>query len=292
MLDFIINPLAGGKNGKRMKKNIALIENRLNEKQVKYNFHFTERARHATELTEKIIKNGATDVIVVGGDGSLHEVLNGFSDFDKVSMGIIPCGTGNDFANALKLPSDTIKALDVVLESEPKYTDFMQMPTVRGLNVIGMGIDVEVLKRYESLKKKNKFGYTKCLIKTLMDFEYTDFDTEIDGKKGESYRSFIAAVANGHRLGGGLEICPVADPSDKKLDFVAVREMPKLKIINAFIKLKQKKILSLKEAVHKLVEKIKITVPFPYTVNVDGELYENIPFEISVVSDTLRVYRP
>lgn len=292
MLDFIINPLAGGKNGKRMKKNIALIENRLNEKQVKYNFHFTERVRHATELTEKIIKNGATDVIVVGGDGSLHEVLNGFSDFDKVSMGIIPCGTGNDFASALKLPSDPIKALDVILDGEPKYTDFMQMPTVRGLNVIGMGIDVEVLKRYESLKKKNKFGYTKCLIKTLMDFEYTDFDTEINDEKGENYRSFIAAVANGSRFGGGLEICPIADPADKKLDFVAVREMPKFKIINAFIKLTQKKILNLKETVHKLVEKIKITAPFPYTVNVDGELYENIPFEVSVISNTLRVYRP
>lgn len=293
MLDFIINPLAGGKNGKRMKKTLALIENRLKERQVEYAFHFTERARHATELTSALINNGATDIIICGGDGSLHEVINGFSDFDRVNMGIIPCGTGNDFASALKLPLDPLKALDLILDGKPQYVDFMQMPTVRGLNVIGMGIDVEVLKKYEALKKKTKFGYTKCLISTLMNFEYTDFDADLDdGKDNGHYRSFLAAVANGHRFGGGLEICPVANPSDNKLDFVAVWEMPRLKIVNAFLKLKQKKLLTLKEAVHKTCEKITVTAPFPYTVNVDGELYENIPFEVTIVSNKLKVYRP
>ena len=292
MLDFIINPLAGGKKGKRMKKTLVLLENRLKERLIEYKFHFTERARHSTEIVASLIKNGATDIIVCGGDGSLHEVINGFSDFDRVNMGIIPCGTGNDFASALNLPLDPVKALDVILDGKTKYVDFMQMPTVRGLNVIGMGIDVEVLKKYESLKKKTKFGYTKCLINTLMNFEYTDFDAELDGANTTRYRSFLAAVANGHRFGGGLEICPVSNPCDNKLDFVAVWEMPRLKIVKAFLKLKQKKLLTLKETVHKECEKIVVTAPFPYTVNVDGELYENIPFEVTIVSNTLKVYHP
>jgi diacylglycerol kinase (ATP) len=125
-----------------------------------------------------------------------------------------------------------------------------------------------------------------------MNFEYSDFDADLDQNGKEHYRSFLAAVANEHRFGGGLEICPIADPTDKQLDFIAVREMPKLKIVGAFLKLKQGKLLSVKQTVHKKGKYIKITADIPYTVNVDGELYENIPFEVTLVSDTLKVYRP
>ena len=290
MLDLIINPIAGGKRGKKMLKNVALIENRLRERGAEFTLHFSSNKGDVTKLTKSLIESGATDIIAVGGDGTLHEVINGFSDFDKVSLGIIPCGTGNDFANALHLPLDVVKAVDVILDNTPKFTDFMQMPTVRGLNVIGMGIDVDVLKRYEKLKKKSKFGYTSSLIKTLCVFKCIKFDALFNGQD-KSYYSFIACVANGNVFGGGIPICPTASPFDGKLDFIAVDAMNKLKIINAFIKLKKSKILTLKQTHHHNTEEVEIKVNCPYTVNVDGELYENIPFKVNVVSNTLRVYR-
>lgn len=291
MLDFIVNPTAGGKNGKKIKKSIAKIEEYLTSLGVLYTIHYTLKKHDATTLTSSLIDNGATDIIVVGGDGSLHEVINGFHSFEKVNLGLIPCGTGNDFASALKLPLDPIKAVDVILNNKAQYTDFMQMPTVRGINIIGMGIDVDVLKRYASLKKKTKFSYTSCLIKTLLDFEYSDFTVDMNDKE-ENHRSFVAVVANGHAYGGGLSVCPIANPTDKKLDFVAVSELSKIKIIGAFLKLKQGKILSLKQAHHENMTEIKIHTQKPVTVNVDGELYENIPFEVKIVSDTLKMYRP
>ena len=290
MFDFIINPIAGGKRGKKMMKSVALIKDRLEEKKVEYKFHISTKRGEVTSLTKKLIDEGATNIVVVGGDGSLHEAINGFHNFENVNMGIIPCGTGNDFANALNLPKNPVKALDLILEGQAKYTDFMQMPTVRGLNVIGMGIDVDVLIRYERLKKKSKFGYTMSLIKTLCKFDYVEFDAELNGQS-KNYRSFIACIANGHVFGGGIPICPPADPTDGKLDFVAVHAMKKLKIIGAFIKLKRGKLLKLKEAVHQTTDQVKISCPVPYTVNVDGELYENIPFKVEVVHDTLRIYR-
>lgn len=291
MLDFIVNPSAGGRDGKKIKRALPKLEKRLVEKKVNYVIHMTKTPHHATELTDGLIKNGATNIIVVGGDGTLHEVINGFSSFDKVAMGIIPCGTGNDFASALKLPSDPVEALDLIIDGEPKYTDFMQMPGVRGLNIIGFGIDVEVLKRYAALKRKTKFGYTKCLIKSLIKFEYSDFNAEFNGKT-DKYRSFIACVANGQFYGGGIPICPVADPADKKLDFVAIREMTRLKIVSAFLKLKKGRIMEIGEVIHDITDEIKITPDKPVTVNVDGELYDGIPFDVKIVSDTLRVYRP
>ena len=291
MLNLLVNPIAGGKKGKRMIKNLALIENRLKSNNAEYAVYKTEKRGDATEITQKLINDGADNIIVVGGDGTLHEVINGFSDFDRVVLGVIPCGTGNDFAAALGIPEDPVKATDIILNGKTRFTDYMQMPTVRGLNIIGMGIDVDVLKLYAASKKKTKLTYTKCLIKALAKFKPVGFSAELDGGENVRYESFMACVANGHRYGGGLQICPVANPFDRKLDFVAVKGMGKLKIAAAVVKLKAGKVLTLKETTHKNMQTVKILPETEhYTVNVDGELYEDIPFEVTIVSDKLRVF--
>ena len=80
-LDIILNPIAGGKKGKKIKKALTQIEQRLAERKIEYKLHFTQYKGHATILTKQIIENGATDVIAMGGDGTLHEVINGFTNF-------------------------------------------------------------------------------------------------------------------------------------------------------------------------------------------------------------------
>ena len=152
------------------KKVVSILEQILLEKKVDFCFHLTTHKGHAKELTKSLIKNGATDIIVVGGDGTLHEVINGFTNFDKVNLGLIPCGTGNDFASAVNIPLDVEKAINIILQEQPKFVDFMQLGDIRGINIIGTGLDVDVLKRYNKLKKKTKFNYTGCLIKTLFNF--------------------------------------------------------------------------------------------------------------------------
>lgn len=289
MYDVIINPTAGGKKTKKTAIALEVVKAHLTAKGLPFSVYFTTKQGEAKTITEEVIKNGATDIIVIGGDGTLHEVINGFSNFDKVNLGIIPSGTGNDFASALNLPENPEKAIEIITETQPKYADFMQMPTVRGLNVIGMGIDVDVLRRYSKLKKKTKLGYTMSLIKTLFNFDFVDFDVEINGKR-QKERSFIACIANGNRYGGGIPICPIANPTDAKLDFLTVSEIKGLKIIPAFLKLKAGKILKLKQSKHQNMQEVKIIPNGDYTVNVDGELYDNIPFEVKIVSNTLKVY--
>ncbi|MBQ9513622.1 MAG: diacylglycerol kinase family lipid kinase [Clostridia bacterium] len=291
MLDFIINPIAGDKTGKKMKNKLVVIENYLKSKNADYRFHFTERFKHATEITKTLIENGAEKIIVAGGDGTLHDVINGFSDFDKTVLGLLPCGTGNDFAAAIGMPNDVEKALDVILTAEPKFTDFMQMPSVRGINIIGAGIDVDVLKRYNALKKKTKIGYAKCLFKTLHDFKYTDFYVNVNGEE-KKYTSFIVCIANGFRYGGGIAICPPAVAFDNQLDFLTVKKMNKLKLIASFNKLKAGKVLSFPETEHTVMQSVSIKTDYPITVNVDGELYDGIPFNVEIVKNTLRMLRP
>ncbi len=289
-LDIILNPTAGGKKGKKIKKALVKIEHRLAERKIDYKLHFTEYKGHGTALTKQIIEGGATDVVVMGGDGTLHEVINGFSNFDNVNLGLIPCGTGNDFASALRLPKDPVKALDLILDGTPKYTDYFQLPTVRGINIVCMGIDVDVLIRYNKLKRKNKLGYTWSLIRTLMNFHYTDFTAKIDGEE-KALTSFIACIANGHVYGGGIPICPPADPTDKSLNFIAVTKIKKLAIPLAFIRLLMGKIMKFKQTIYSPCKKVEITTQSPYTINVDGELYPDAPFTVEIVSDKLKMYR-
>lgn len=290
MLDFIVNPLAGGKNGKVMNKNLSLVSNYLSEKQIPFTIHKTEYKGHGKVLTEDLIESGATDIIAMGGDGTLHEVINGFSNFEKVSLGILPCGTGNDFAFALGLPTNVLDALKIILNKNAVYTDFLQLPTLRCLNVAGMGMDVDVLNRYEKLKKKTKFGYTKCLLKTLFKFDHISFTVAINGKT-EELKSYIACIANGVCFGGGIKVCPVASVSDGLLDFITVEKMGKLRLITALLKLKAGKILTIREACHQTASEVEIKTSGDYFVNLDGELYKNIPFSVKVVSNTLKIYR-
>ncbi len=291
MFDFIVNPLAGGRNGKNIAKSVKKIQKYLTDNGVEYAMHLTNKRGHATTLTHSLIEQGATDIIVVGGDGTLHEVINGFHNFENVNLGIIPCGTGNDFATALKIPLDPVKATHYVLTHKPQYTDYMQLPTVRGLNAVGTGIDVEVLKTFSKQKRKTKFGYTWALIKTLFKFECPDLIYSVNNGTRTSMRSFIACVANGHVFGGGIPICPKASPYDKSLDFIAVKEMSKIRIIGAFLKLKKGKILELRQTDYRRAQCIKVTSTKPLSVNVDGEIYEDIPFEVEIVSNTLKVYQ-
>ncbi len=291
MIDFIINPSAGKAHGKRTNKIIKILEKRLMEKKVPYVFHFPSSPEEAKNCTARVIRQGATTIVAVGGDGTLHQVINGFSNFDKVALGVIPCGTGNDFATALKIPNDPLLALDLILEGDALFVDYMQMPSVRGLNVIGMGIDVDVLNKYSNLKKKTKWGYTKCLIKTLMRFDYSEFDAQINGQR-KHYRSFIACIANGYQYGGGIPIAPEAVPTDNLLNFIAVGEIKKRKILGKFLRLKKGKILSFPETTHLQTKSVKIFTEGEYIVNVDGELYKNIAFDVKIVSNKLRMFRP
>lgn len=290
MLDFIINPNAGSFKGRRLKKTLKRIETYLHKNNIPYTIHRTNYKNHAKTLTSNLISNGATDIIGIGGDGTLHEIINGFHSFDKANLGLIPCGTGNDFATTANLPKNPVKAIELIVNNKPVYTDYMQMPGVRGMNIIGAGLDVEVLKRYESLKRKNRFSYYMCLIKTLIKFDHIAFKTNTIGTDDE-YKSFIAGIANGKQFGGGMKLCSEAKIDDGKLNFVAVESVPKSKLPKLLIKFLKGKILEHPGTTMHEVDHIKIETEVAPIVNIDGELYEDIPFEVTVVHNKLKMYR-
>ena len=138
MYDIIVNPIGGkGKSLKALKQ----VEKILSDHKQEYKIHNTERSG---ELTKK----PGVKLIVIGGDGSFNEVLNGISDFGNVTLGIVACGTGNDFIRASGHPRKVKDAMDVILKGETGYIDYIDVGSRRCLNVAGAGMDVDVLIRY------------------------------------------------------------------------------------------------------------------------------------------------
>ena len=155
MVTLIVNPSAGrGKRKKQYERALA----RMHERGMEPRILVTHARGEAKELARQACEAGG-DVIVVGGDGTLHEALNGFGNFENCALGLIPMGTGNDFAAAAKIPEDPVQAVDLIADGTPQYTEYMQMPQgVRGINVIGTGIDVEILRRC----RRGEIGRASC----------------------------------------------------------------------------------------------------------------------------------
>ncbi len=254
----------------------------------------THYAGHAKELAEKITSDGENNtVIAMGGDGTLHEILNGFKDFEKNSLALIPSGTGNDFAACAGIPRDAETAARLIAESAPRKIDFIQLDSgLRSINAVGMGIDVDVLKRTYSKKKTGKFKYLFSFIACLMKFKSYDFEVEYDGKR-ETRHGLLAAVGNGRQIGGGIKVFPEAKIDDGKLELVVVDFISRFKTIGAFIKLMRGKINKVKQVTAVKVDAVKFTpTNKDYVIQAEGELYENMPFSAHIEKDKLNFYLP
>ena len=288
MYNVIVNPLSGG--GKR-KKLIARVEELFRRSGRDFRIFETEKRGQASFLAHELTKEGACDLIVVGGDGTLHEALNGFADFENCNLGLIPAGTGNDFAAAAKIPADPERAVGLILNTRPKPTDFMQMEGVRGINVIGTGIDVEILKRCRASRwLRGKLQYVISLVISLFKYKNYKMRTVCNGKE-KNYSALIACIGNGRQIGGGIRMCPEAALDDGLLDFVVCDDVKKTHIPAAFIKLMKGKILQESFTDFAQCERVEVFPEKKLTVQVDGELYDDLPFKVEVVKGKLKMYR-
>lgn len=272
---------------------LDIVKSVFDRARLEYKILFTERAQQATEYARKITSgNEENTVIAMGGDGTLHEIINGFENFEKNSLGLIPAGTGNDFAEAAGIPLDVKEAAEIIAFRDPSYVDFIQLSSgLRSLNAVGCGIDVDVLKRVYSGKGTSGSKYFKALIATLFKFKSFNFTLEYDGGGPEEHSGLIAALGNGRQIGGGIKLFPEAIINDGFLDMIIVDHIPRRKLIFALMRLMRGKVNSVKEAKVLRVKKAKILPSNEnFTIQAEGELYENVPIEAEIISDTLKFY--
>ena len=240
MYHIILNPVAGKK---KAQKNLAIAESFFKERGIAYEAHQTCAVHDAEDIARRLTLAGETELIVIGGDGTLHEVLNGIVDPTKVKLGLIPSGTGNDFAENAGIPENAEKALEIIVGGEAKETDYLEVGGKRCMNVGGIGMDVDVLERCNRGKLKGKIKYLMSLLQSLFAFKGLPILIESEGRE-EKHDALIAAACNGTQFGGGIEICPTAVADDQLIDVVIVDCIGgKWKIVKAFIELMKGRVL-------------------------------------------------
>ena len=286
MYNVISNPTAGKKGNKRC---LDLAIGVFKEAGAEFKIHETTRRGEAREIARKLTEAGEKQIVVVGGDGTLHEVLNGIANPTECKIGLIPAGTGNDFADAAKIPMGAEEAARLILKGETKATDYLELGGVRCMNIGGMGIDVDILERCQKGRMKGKLKYLISLLRSVLSYKGWDVRYEKDGETVEK-KVLVAAVCNGVQFGGGLKICPEANIGDGLLNVVIVEHIKGLfNLAKAFTKLMKGKITEYPLTTQFLCENIRISAP-PCTVQLDGELYQNLTFEAKVCKG-LEFYR-
>ena len=288
MYHLIANPKAGNKKVEKLLKATLKM---FDDAGAEYVLHETQYKAHGREIAEELTKEDGVNIIAVGGDGTVHDVLNGIRDVEKCNFGIIPLGTGNDFAASADVSYKLEKAVKVILNGKTKPTDFLTVGDKRCMNVAGVGIDVDVLVRCAKGRGTGRLKYLRSLIVSFFKFHGYEITVECDGEKIEK-KILMVVACNGKQFGGGIRICPVAQIDDGKLNLMVVDCFrSKWKILSAFICLLRGRIMRYKHKRHFHTEYAKITTKQPCVVQLDGELYENVDFEVRVCHG-LNMYRP
>ncbi|WP_158598201.1 diacylglycerol/lipid kinase family protein [Falsibacillus albus] len=294
-MHFIVNPKAKNGLSKKIWNEVKTKLTGLN-----YQVHFTEFPKHATQIAEQIgcTATKETILIVVGGDGTMNEVINGAIPFPLIRIAYIPAGSGNDFARGFHLPAtpqESTERILTVLGQSGTYYDagyFQNKDTPHGyfVNSIGAGFDAQIslsanrsiIKKWLNKASMGNMVYAFYLIKELFTYKPGLCEISIDGEKYQFTKTWFITISNHPYYGGGMKISPTADPGDGKLNITVVDRLSKLKLLAVFISVFWGGHTRFKEVKTFQGEKIDIDFKGLIPVHADGEYIGSTPVHIEV----------
>lgn len=228
---FVINPAAGKGRGI---KEIPRIQERF--KEFDYEIILSKEANGITKMVQEELKKNYTDIIAVGGDGTLGEVINGVMGKD-VTVGVLPLGSGNDFIKTLGLSEGFEERLLAIKKGATKE---LYVPSVNNhyfVNVLGWGVDTEIIKeKNKNIIREGRLNYLFSTFKMLFIYKPKEVTFSID-EKVYTKEVYLVAVGNGQYVGNGMKICPGGNPEEKELEICVVEKMPLRTLLRHFPKI-------------------------------------------------------
>ncbi len=271
---FIVNATAGrGRTGKKINKLITSI----NKHKLDFEVELTKAPKHATQLAQEAIKKGFHNIISVGGDGTLNEIVNGVmlsGKSDEVNIGILPEGGGNDFAVNFNLPSNIDKAVDILQKFNTRKIDVGKIEDRYFINALGIGFDARVAMISNKLKHLNGLSrYLAAVLKALISLKMVEAEIKIDTcTLNDPF--LLLSIGNGMSTGGGFLLTPEARVDDGLLDICFINKINRRRILSLLPSTIKGKHLKEPEIVLHQSRKIEITTNKPLPVYYDGELPE------------------
>jgi len=284
---FIVNPVAGKGLAYR---SIPHIRDYCSSNSFECTIAMTEFSGHGTILAKELQDSSYDAIVAVGGDGTVREVASALIG-SSTPLGILPLGTGNDFARSFNLPEDLFSALSVIAKKSPVPIDVGCSDRFFFLNVASVGLDAEIVRFITKVKKwlpKKAAYYISALIK-FITYRTKTVVIEIDGKVFTSKLLFMA-IANGYYYGGGMKVNPNGSISDGFFDVILVRPVPRYKIPFLMAKFAAGMHLTLPYVTQYRCKDIKIQSHESLIVNGDGDIVATTPVDFSVRSNLIHVF--
>ncbi|WP_062233710.1 diacylglycerol/lipid kinase family protein [Fictibacillus sp. FJAT-27399] len=299
-------------NNKKAQKTWKAVKKILSAEDVPYRSYYTESEGHALEIAKKISyinRDQIEAIITVGGDGTIHEVINGLKDMPEVPVGFLPGGSGNDIIRGLGFNKK--KSLAYILkrsllnkQNPNKVIDagVLSFPGNKRRNELfvstaGIGFDGEVTKlTNRSWYKKwfqrfgaGNFAYTVSMFRLLFSYTPVDAAVTVDGCEHQFSSVWLIAAGNMPYYGGGMKICPSARPDDGLLELCIVHGLHPLKLLFLFVTVFSGNHKELDGVTILEGRRISIASKEPLTVQADGELLGTTPVECSVIPSALSI---
>jgi len=297
----IVNPNAGRRKGEKDWLEIAAL---LNEAGIRFTNVFTEHPNHAVKLARKYIEAGYRKIIVVGGDGTLNEVLNGVYTQKKyppqeITLAMISVGTGNDWGRSFNIPMGYREAIQLIARCATKLQDvgrvqYLQndLPKQRHfINMAGLGFDAMVAKRTNKVKQEGKggpFSYLISLLASLIYYQSIKCSIVVDGQKSNA-DVFSMSVAICRFNGGGMMQAPDAIPDDGLFDVTIITRVSRLLVIRSVKKLYDGTFLRMKQVKTFRGAKVEIESDPALYLETDGESLGHTPMQFEVIPLGIRV---
>lgn len=298
----IVNPVAGSGRGLI---DFPQISRLLRNDDIRHDAVFTEHKHHATELTVTAANQGYRKIIVIGGDGTLNEVVNGLFIQKAVEpremlLAVIAVGTGNDWVRTFGIPQHYSEAIRAIREERSflqdvgtvTYTESHYTQTRYMANVAGLGFDAHVISTFNHLKMKGYKGgwmYLYSILKSYFRYKSSGARIWVDDEVVFNDLMFSLAIGICKYNGGGVQQLPNALADDGLLDLTIIRPVHWWHIVFRLKKLFNGDIYQIGHVIHAQGRKVKIEAAPLIQLEADGELMGGTPVEVNIRQRAIRV---
>lgn len=271
------------------------------KKENKVDFELTEREgeKNAKNLAKKAIKDGFERIVIVGGDGLVGETINGImEEKEKISegfaLGVIPTGSGNNFAKALGIPKDIKKAISIIKSDKKFPVDIGKVNQKYFANCFSLGFDAKINDLANKIKEKysflpRQFSYLLAALKEII-IKIEDYEIQIEGEINLKEKLVLAAITNSQSYGGIFKINPKAQISDGKFNLCLIEPVGKMKALKTlFLATKGEHIKVPEVKTFEFFSSLKISSFEKVVWEIDGEvLAPESNFEVRIFPKALK----
>ncbi|MBM3435065.1 MAG: diacylglycerol kinase family lipid kinase [Bacteroidetes bacterium] len=299
----IVNPNAGNR---KSAKDWNKITHLLNDFHIEFDFSFTAHKEHAIALTKLFTRDGYRKFIIVGGDGTLNEVMNAIFLQNEIPspdflLAVIPIGTGNDWCRTFSVPFSYEGAIKIIKDERTflqdvgvvSYYQSSELKKRYFMNVAGMGYDAIVASKTNKDKEKGKGGpwlYLKNLFTSLVSYRFTS--TEILAGAASTpkiNKTFSMSVGICRFNGGGMKQLPFAIPDDGLLDLTLIKRLGKMSVLKEVKNLYDGSFINHPKVETMVSDSFRIKSDPPIFLEADGESLGHSPFIFEIIPRSLRV---